>query len=76
MTSNEFDAICNISEGLYSSINTIASPKFLRAASDNSRPFPLKFCDLNVIVFHPLVSKIWAGTYQNGIFFDNNWWPS
>ena len=24
------------------------------------------------MVFHPLVSKIWAGTDQNGTFFDNN----
>ena len=28
------------------------------------------------MVFHPLVSKIWAGTDQNGTFFDNNWRPS
>ena len=25
------------------------------------------------MVFHPLVSWIWAGTDQNGTFFDNNW---
>ena len=48
----------------------------LRAGSDSSRPFPLTFCDPNVTVFHPLVSKIWAGTDQNGTFFDNNWRPS
>ena len=24
------------------------------------------------MVFHPLVSKIWVGTDQNGTFFDNN----
>ena len=24
------------------------------------------------MVFHPLVSNIWAGTDQNGTFFDNN----
>ena len=28
------------------------------------------------MLFHPLVSKIWARTDQNGTFFDNNWPPS
>ena len=28
------------------------------------------------MLFHPLVSKIWARTDQNGRFFDNNWPPS
>ena len=68
MTSNEFEAILNILEGLHSSINTIDSPneviEHLRAGSDSSRPFPLQFCDPNMMVFHPLVSKIWEGTDQ------------
>ena len=34
------------------------------------------FCDPNVMVVHPLVSKIWAGTDQKGTLFDNNWRPS
>ena len=33
-------------------------------------------CDPNVMLFHPLVSKIWARTDQNGTFSDNNWPPS
>ena len=45
VTSNEFDAILNILEGLYSSINTSSIGPIaiviqnLRAGSDNSRPF-------------------------------------
>ena len=31
---------------------------------------------INVMLFHPLASKIWAGTDQNDTFFDNNWPPS
>ena len=73
MTSNEFDAI--LSEYL-DRVNVLINKHYklapiqtLRAGSDSRIPFPLKFCDPNMMVFHPRVSKIWAGTEQNGNSF-------
>ena len=37
---------------------------------------PISPCDPNVMLFHPLVSKIWDRAGQNDTFFDNNCPPS
>ena len=52
--------------------------KFLvrRSKSMNLWMIPISPCDPNVMLFHPLVSKIWAETDQIGTLFDNNWPPS
>ena len=60
----------------YPPFATVEGGKLEWNISDSSRPFPLKFCDPNVMVLDPLVANIWAGTDQYGTFFDNNWGPS
>ena len=71
----------SIDDCCHREVNTVARPGQghagpLRSKSEKLWMIPISPGGPNVMLFHPLVSKIWAGTDQNGTFVDNNWPPS